>query len=68
MKRPDDDDKPASTYFELQRRRSANPGEEPPADRVPPLPLSSPWHHDPCGDEPHVDRTEDGDFTDMTKE
>jgi hypothetical protein len=25
------------------------------------LPPTSPWHHDPCGPEPLVDRSEDSD-------
>jgi hypothetical protein len=64
-------DREAVTYFELERRSSANPGEDPPpspGDVLPALPPSSPWHHDPVGPEPTIDRTEDGDFTDMTKE
>jgi hypothetical protein len=61
MKRPDDDDKPASTYFDLQRRASANPGEPPIGTAIPPLPPSSPWASDPVGPEPLIDRTEDAD-------
>jgi hypothetical protein len=51
------------SYFELQRRRDGlpEPGEEKPAPVMPALPTSSPWHHDPCGDEPSVDRSDDGD-------
>ena len=52
-----------TTYFQLQRNRDGIPevGEEKPAPVMPQLPPTSPWHHDPCGDEPLVDRSEDSD-------
>jgi hypothetical protein len=51
------------TYFELQRRADAKPeiGGESPATAFPPLPPTSPWHHDPVPAEPLIDRTEDAD-------
>jgi hypothetical protein len=63
MPKPHDEPE-VTTYFQLQRNRDGlpDPGEEKPAPVMPPLPLTSPWHHDPCGDEPPVDGTEDGDF------
>jgi len=67
MSKPRSDNQPeVTTYFELQRNRDAvgeeeKPGESKPAPAVPALPPTSPWHHDPCGDEPLVDRSEDSD-------
>jgi hypothetical protein len=55
------DELEVTTYFQLQRNRDGlpEPGEEKPAPVMPPLPPSSPWHHDPVPDEPTIDRTED---------
>jgi hypothetical protein len=53
-------DREPVTYFELERRKIADPN-EPPSDTIPPLPPSSPWASDPVGPEPTIDRTEDGD-------
>jgi hypothetical protein len=64
MSKPHNNDEPeATTYFQLQRNRDGlpEPGEEKVAPVMPPLPTSSPWHHDPCGDEPSVDRSDDAD-------
>jgi hypothetical protein len=64
MSKPHSDNQPeVTTYFELQRNRDGlpEPGESKPAPVVPRLPPTSPWHHDPCGDEPLVDRSEDSD-------
>jgi hypothetical protein len=65
---PDIDDDRPLTYFELQRRLSANPelGPSPPKpgdEQLPPLPPDSPWAGDPVGPEPLINRTEDGDTT-----
>ena len=62
MSKPHDEPE-ATTYFQLQRNRDGlpEPGESKPAPVMPPLPPTSPWHHDPCGDEPLVDRSEDSD-------
>jgi hypothetical protein len=49
------------TYFELQRRSNADPGETPTGNAIPSLPPSSPWHSDPVPPEPTIDRSEDGD-------
>jgi hypothetical protein len=57
-------DREPVTLFELERRKSAGPGEDTPAlpgAAFPPLPSSSPWARDPVPDEPTIDRTEDGD-------
>jgi hypothetical protein len=64
MSKPHSDDGPeATTYFQLQRNRDGlpEPGESKPAPVMPPLPPSSPFASDPCGDEPPVDRSDDGD-------
>ena len=64
MSKPHSNDEPeVTTYFQIQRNRDGlpEPGEEKPATVMPPLPPTSPWHHDPCGDEPLVDRSEDSD-------
>jgi hypothetical protein len=57
------DELEVTTYFQVQRNRDGlpEPGESKPAPVMPPLPPTSPWHHDPCGDEPLVDRSEDSD-------
>jgi hypothetical protein len=49
----------AVSYFQLEQRRGGETklGGQP----LPKLPPSSPWSSDPCGDEPPVDRREDGD-------
>jgi hypothetical protein len=59
-RKPDDGSREATTYFQLERARRQldEPSENEPGD-IPPLPASSPWHHDPCGDEPLIDRSED---------
>jgi hypothetical protein len=66
MPKPHSDDRPeATTYFEIQRNRDGlpEPGESKPAPVMPPLPPTSPWHHDPVPAEPTIDRSqEDGDF------
>ena len=64
MSKPHSDDEPeATTYFQVQRNRDGlpEPGESKPEPAMPALPPTSPWHHDPCGDEPLVDRSEDSD-------
>jgi hypothetical protein len=70
-KPPDSDNEPVS-YFQLEQRRRAGPGEDKPAFDVaelPPQPSGSPWSADPCGPEPTIDRSrEDGDTKDMTQE
>jgi hypothetical protein len=53
-------DREPVTYFELERRKTADPN-EPPSGAIPPLPSSSPWARDPVPDEPTIDRSEDGD-------
>jgi hypothetical protein len=66
MSKPSSDNvSEATTYFEIQRNRDGlpEPGEEKPGGDVaqlPPQPASSPWSADPCGDEPTIDRSEDG--------
>jgi hypothetical protein len=59
------DDKPASTYFEWQRRSINNPekkGEGGDVSSLPAMPASSPWAADPVPPEPLIDRSaEDGD-------
>jgi hypothetical protein len=66
MSKPHSDDEPeATTYFQVQRNRDGlpEPGESKPAPVMPPLPPTSPWHHDPVPAEPTIDRSqEDGDF------
>ena len=64
MSKPHSNDEPeATTYFQLQRNRDGlpDPGESIPAPVMPPLPPTSPWHHDPVPDEPTINREEDGD-------
>jgi hypothetical protein len=55
----DDDPLEPTSYFTLEARRQNRDrlGGEP----LPKLPKSSPWSSDPCGDEPTVDRSDDGD-------
>jgi hypothetical protein len=62
MSKPHDEPE-ATTYFQVQRNRDGlpEPGESKPAPTMPPLPPTSPWHSDPIGKEPSVDRSEDGD-------
>jgi hypothetical protein len=62
---PDPNDEP-KTYFQWQQSRRAGPGEGKASDTIaelPPLPTSSPWG-DPIGpgDEPTINREEDGLF------
>jgi hypothetical protein len=60
-KKPDDPE--PSTYFEIEQHRLQNPGEEKAGGpRMPRLPETSPWHHDPVPPEPTINREEDGDF------
>jgi hypothetical protein len=61
MSLPRDTDEPeATTYFQIEQRRAANPGEEKISGKLPPLPASSPWGAGPGpGDELPIDRTED---------
>jgi hypothetical protein len=47
------DELEVTTYFQVQRNRDSV-GEAKPGD-VPKLPPTSPWHHDPCGDEPLIE-------------
>jgi hypothetical protein len=56
MSKPRDEPQ-VTTYFELQRNRDGlpEPGEEKPAPVMPPLPSTSPWHHDPVPDEPTIE-------------
>jgi hypothetical protein len=64
MSKPHSNDEPeATTYFQLQRNRDGlpDPDESRPAPVMPPLPPTSPWHHDPVPDEPTINREEDGD-------
>ena len=58
----DGDESEPSTFFEIEQRRLVNPGEgKVSANDIPPLPPSSPWHHDPVPPEPTIDRSiEDG--------
>jgi hypothetical protein len=55
-------DREPTSYFQMERARRQldEPAGNEPGD-IPPLPASSPWHHDPVPAEPTVDRTEDGD-------
>jgi hypothetical protein len=57
-------DREPVSYFEMERRRRQldEPAENEPGD-VPALPETSPWHSDPVGKEPTVDRSCDGDVT-----
>jgi hypothetical protein len=64
MSLPRDTDEPeATTYFQIEQRRSENPelgGESVISPTMPPLPPESPWGPGPGpGDEPLIDRTED---------
>jgi hypothetical protein len=53
-------DREPVSLFELERRqRDLEPGAGTVSDDFPKLPASSPWHHDPCGPEPLIDRRED---------
>jgi hypothetical protein len=54
-------DREPVSYFEMERRRRQldEPAENEPGD-VPALPPTSPWHHDPVGKEPPIDRSCDG--------
>jgi hypothetical protein len=57
-----DDDKPASTYFEWERRSINNPEKKGEGDvsSLPPLPANSPWGSGPApGREELIDRSED---------
>ena len=56
MSKPDDEPK---TYFEWERRKSANDASVIP--QYPKLPKGNPWAADLCGDEPLIDRREDAD-------
>ena len=69
MSKPRDEPE-ATTYFQLQRNRDGlpDPGESKPAPVMPPLPPTSPWHHDPVPPEPTIDRREDADFIITTDE
>jgi hypothetical protein len=65
----DRDDEPTTIFQYEMRRRSLERQEgrisdDPPATpwAVPRLPASSPWHSDPCGDEPLINREEDASF------
>jgi hypothetical protein len=64
------DNEPIS-YFEVEQRRRAGPGEVKPNfdfSELPSLPKSSPWSGDQLP-EPTIDRSrEDGDTTDMTED
>jgi hypothetical protein len=51
MQNKPDDDEPR-TWFEMERRRLLNPGEDKSAPKVPWLPASSPWAADVVGVEP----------------
>ena len=69
MSLPRDTDEPeATTYFQIEQRRAANPGEEKVSSDIstlPPQPPGSPWAasiDEICGVEPTVDRSaEDAD-------
>jgi hypothetical protein len=63
-KTPTFDNREPISLFELERRqRHLEPGAGTISDDFPKLPASSPWHSDPVGKEPAVDRREDGDTT-----
>ena len=71
-RKPDDSREPEPvSYFQLEQRRRAGPGEEKPCFDIAelgPLPKSSPWSGDQLP-EPTIDRSrEDGDTTDMTEQ
>jgi hypothetical protein len=63
---PSHSDPEPVSYFELQRARMVNPGEEKVSSDIstlPPQPGTSPWGSGPQpGDEPTIDRTEDASF------
>jgi hypothetical protein len=63
-RKPDDSREPEPvSYFQLEQRRRANPGEEKPNSdfsELGPMPASSPWSGDQPA-EPTIDRSEDGD-------
>jgi hypothetical protein len=59
-----DDGAEATTYFQIQKNRAVNPGEEKVSSDIstlPPQPASSPWSEDPVPAEPTINREEDGD-------
>jgi hypothetical protein len=59
---PEPEPEPVS-YFQLERRRRANPGEDKPGFNIAELPPqpSGPWSSSPGpGDEPTINREEDG--------
>jgi hypothetical protein len=69
---PKPNDSEPSTYFEIEQRRLDNPGETKVGGDVsslPPQPKSSPWGAGPGpGDEPLINREEDGDKININEE
>jgi hypothetical protein len=61
MSKPKPDDDSPKTYFEWERRKSANEGDASVIPQYPQLPKGNPWAADLCGDEPLIDRREDAD-------
>jgi hypothetical protein len=57
-----DEDRPPETIWAYERKRRGLELHEEIADAVPRLPETSPWHSDPCGPEPTINREEDGLF------
>jgi hypothetical protein len=63
-RKPDDSREPEPvSYFQLEQRRRAGPGEDKPCfdvSELPPQPGGSPWAADPVPSEEPINREEDG--------
>jgi hypothetical protein len=67
---PKPDDPEPVSYFQLEQRRRANPGEtkaNTAISQLPSMPAASPWSADPVPPEEPIDRREDGDFIQSTE-